>query len=632
MAESRGHRPIRPGLLGLGLGILAGLLLILALDRFTHTPLPGPLLTLSSAERSLAARKAWPDSDAQDWTAVDLPDSAPFRREPPLQHAWYRLHFTLPDSASDLKAVMFQRPQAALKIWVNGALMADSGVLRTPVPEYRSELRYNLSRGLLVDGENELLVLSVARSRPAGLKRVWIGDSRELAAYKRERNRIEKAWPRYLVQLIAILSVILLAFQAARPRDTAFGWFAASLGMWAAHTWFGLRSLPLFDSVIASRPTVLATLIWFVTFGLLFTHRFVGHRDTRAEHLALAFAATGTLSAYLLAAFGGHAHYHAVSLYLLVPGVLVVGTVIAWRLLRAAMTAPRGSDVRWLVVLAAALLVIGVRDWTVDAGWLGDWQSTSYLPYAAPLVFVVFGGLLVRRHAEALGAAERLNADLERKVSEKTTEIATAWRRLTDVEREHARMEERERWVRDMHDGVGGQLVQALALAERTRSNEEVQELLRACLDELRLVFDAGSPVPQSLGASLGHMRERLQRRLRAMGIQLDWDFLAMPELPDPGAERTLHVLRAVQELVANALKHSGARRIGVRCRRIHAGNMDDIVIEISDDGVGFDPADRGGGRGLANLERRAHALRGTLAWESTPGAGTCARLSFPSQ
>lgn len=631
MNDSSGARRSLLAALGLSAGAIVAFGLIMVLDRFTATAVPEPVVAIVSAERSLAPLGQYPGRDEGDWTAVSLPDTAPHRTDRDVQHAWYRIRFVLPEASSDLRSIVFQRPYAALQFWMNGTLMADSGVGRSPMPEYRTELRYNLSQRSLVGGENELLVLSVARTRPAGLSRIWIGDSRQMAAYKRERNWIEKSVPATLLQLIAILSLILLAFWIARPRETAFAWFAASLAMWAAHTWINIRSVPLFDSPLATRPTVLVSLIWFVTFSLLFTHRFVGYRQSKVEWAALAFAAGATATAYSVAAFAGHDHYRAVSLFLLVPGVLVVGALTSWRLLRAAMLSPRRREYWPLVPLAAALLVIGVRDWAADADWLGDWQSTSYLPYAAPLVFLIFGVLLIRRHAEALGVAEQLNLDLERKVAERTTEIAEAWQRLTELERERARTEERERWIRDMHDGVGGQLVQALALAERGAGREELQEVLRTSLDELRLVFDIGGSPPQPLGTSLGLMRERLQRRLRAIGIRLEWDFIGMPELPELGPERTMHVLRTVQELVSNAVNHAGAHRIAITCGRKRESGGDDIVIEVSDDGVGFDPSERGGGRGLANLERRAQALGGVLQWSSSPGAGTSACISFPS-
>ncbi len=99
-------------------------------------------------------------------------------------------------------------------------------------------------------------------------------------------------------------------------------------------------------------------------------------------------------------------------------------------------------------------------------------------------------------------------------------------------------------------------------------------------------------------------------------------------ELEEPYATA---VFRIVQESLANVAKHARARTVWVRVAR--AGRQ--IVIEVRDDGVGFDT---GAGRkpqslGLIGLRERAQLLEGTVAIESTPGEGTrvAARIPAPA-
>jgi signal transduction histidine kinase len=106
-----------------------------------------------------------------------------------------------------------------------------------------------------------------------------------------------------------------------------------------------------------------------------------------------------------------------------------------------------------------------------------------------------------------------------------------------------------------------------------------------------------------------------------------------LPPLPWLDASAALQVLRIVQEVLTNVLKHAGAHTVTLRTavRRDEAGH-DWVRVTIEDDGRGFDPAAAqaaGKGRGLRNLRGRAESLRGRLELDSGPG-GTAVRLDLP--
>ena len=613
-------------------GLVAGAVLTAALDRLTATELPQPMLALKEAERSLAPYADAPP-EAADWTPVTLSDNAPINPDMPIQHAWYRLTFELPEASPTLWGLMLQRPLAATKIWVNGALLADSGVTRSPMPEYRHELRYNLSAGLLRPAENTIVILSRARLHSAGLSTVWLGDAGQMAAYKGARNRIEKRWPRLAVQVISLLAVILLGFFLVRRQETAFGWFSAALAFWAAHTALDIRNTPLDLPPWLIWPLMLMALVWFVVFGMFFVLRLQRHRAPRLERAALVFGVVASGLAMASSASGIAGAYRWVTLGLVVPGVLVLGGMISMRLWQSVGQQVSTRESGWLLSLATTLLLIGVRDWLLDARLIGDWQSVRYLPFAAPGVFLVFGAMLLRRYAVALDTAESLNRNLEQKVADKTADIERSWRQIAQIDGERARFEERDRLMRDMHDGVGGHLVQALALADRGESGGRMRESIQTALDDLRLLIDASDIHSERLNDPLARLRERLARRLSALGIELRWDFTIMPELPRLHPGRTIQVLRVVQELISNVLKHAQAEHVDISCECIsdpQSGEPAQILIDIADDGVGFDPGQAWGGRGLSNLQRRAQLLGGGLNIDSRVGTGTRVRLRLP--
>jgi signal transduction histidine kinase len=241
--------------------------------------------------------------------------------------------------------------------------------------------------------------------------------------------------------------------------------------------------------------------------------------------------------------------------------------------------------------------------------------------YGAAPVIVVFGWVLLLRFVEGLGEVEALNRDLEQRVREKTAEIERGYHRLARVEAERARGEERERILREVHDGVGSHIVATLALLESGQGDRRgVADALRTALDELRLTVDTLGPgAGRDAVTALAMLRRRVQPSLEAAGLRLAWRVDHDVPLPTLGDELTLDLLRIVQEALANALQHAAARavEVSIRARAGGAG----LEVAVTDDGGGF-RAGAGEGRGLANMRRRAERLGAVLEVTSS-AAGT---------
>ena len=91
-------------------------------------------------------------------------------------------------------------------------------------------------------------------------------------------------------------------------------------------------------------------------------------------------------------------------------------------------------------------------------------------------------------------------------------------------------------------------------------------------------------------------------------------------------------LLRAVQESLSNVAKHAGARRVGVTLTYLD----DSVLVDVRDDGVGFDPAVEvepdplEGGYGLSAMRNRIRQLGGRIEIESEPGRGTALSVALP--
>jgi signal transduction histidine kinase len=118
----------------------------------------------------------------------------------------------------------------------------------------------------------------------------------------------------------------------------------------------------------------------------------------------------------------------------------------------------------------------------------------------------------------------------------------------------------------------------------------------------------------------------RLQRRVRLLAHGLVVE-AALGEEPNAPLEAKEALHRIAQEVLHNAAKHARAAAVTLRLARGAAG----LVLEIGDDGVGFDPTDPFPGHlGLRSMRERAERLGGTLVIESAPGQGARVRAEIP--
>jgi len=196
------------------------------------------------------------------------------------------------------------------------------------------------------------------------------------------------------------------------------------------------------------------------------------------------------------------------------------------------------------------------------------------------------------------------------------------------VEREQVVAKERGRIMREMHDGVAGQLVSVLSMVQQGPVPvEEVAEGLRRTLDDMRIMIDCLDPEDLRFQELFGRLRGRLEPQLSRNGLTARWRISELEALDVLTPDQSLHVLRIIQEAVANVVQHSSASEIeiGVSSARDDAGA---IVVEVCDNGVGDKSGTPLGGHGLKNMMARAEVLGAELRIESAdPGRRVQLRL-----
>jgi len=283
-------------------------------------------------------------------------------------------------------------------------------------------------------------------------------------------------------------------------------------------------------------------------------------------------------------------------------------------------------ELRLIAISLVMSLVLGVHDLVLLAGWA--WPEHIYLmPYATLIIVASFLYAVQRRYIGALEEVEQLNACQAQRLQAQSVELSAQHERLREAERQQALLMERQRLMQDMHDGLGSSLLSAMVAVEQGRMEQDkVVEVLRECVDDLRLVIDSLEPVGHDLVSLLATMRYRLGKRLQVGGLSLEWDVQDLPPLAWLEPPDALHVLRLLQEALSNVLKHAQASRV----RMVTRNQGSHVEIRVEDDGAGFDLANAQRGRGLKSQLRRAQRLGGSLKIDSSPGQGTRLSLRLP--
>jgi len=285
--------------------------------------------------------------------------------------------------------------------------------------------------------------------------------------------------------------------------------------------------------------------------------------------------------------------------------------------------------VKLLILAGTVIFSFGLHDYFVVSGLIDRTQGLliQFSGFPTMLVLIWF---LLSRFVKVLAESESLNLELEQRVHNKEIELEENFERLKLMEQEQLLSDERSRIMQDVHDGVGGQLVAMLAEIETGKiSQNEVRDALSQSLTDLRLVIDSLDVASEDLPTLLGMLRSRLQPRLDGHDIELHWGVQALPAVDDFGPRKALQLMRILQEIFVNILKHSKAKNIYLNTKVLQSKDVGaQIEIFVRDDGRWQKP-ESNFGHGLNNMRHRASSIGADLEI-SGDDTGTRIRIILP--
>lgn len=236
----------------------------------------------------------------------------------------------------------------------------------------------------------------------------------------------------------------------------------------------------------------------------------------------------------------------------------------------------------------------------------------------------------VAQHMNAMiDALTRTEASLQRS-NQRLYEVSSRLLRAEEAERQ--------RLSRDLHDQIGQELTALkLNLESIGRRSDASPELVDRCVQAVSRLLEQVRDItrilrpPQldKLGLEAA-LRSHAERNVSVHGITVHFD--AAIEAGRLGSDLEAACFRVAQEALTNIVRHSGAKSVWIRLREI-SGQM---VLEIRDDGVGFDLAaaskasSEGRSSGLLNMHDRVELAGGEFEIQPLPGGGTRICASFP--
>ena len=469
-----------------------------------------------------------------------------------------------------------------------------------------------------------LIRIQRPRDTGGGISSVWLGDEASLGWRYRIRYGLQIQLPAAnSAAFLAVGTFALLLWLRLRSETMYLLFFGISLASFlrTLHFHVGEGRLPVSDAWFTW--LTINALYWL----LLITHLFLNYLHSRSVVWLNAGVIGGTalMGLITLPAFSELLNAYALSPLIYVALLLMGSTVSGVGLYQSSRA--RSRDGLLLGGWAAFGMLLGAYDWLLQNNHIN--VENIYLgPYANVVAFLIFVHIMFHRYVAAQEAVRQANGTLETRLLAQEAELLESHRKLRKIERRQTLADERQRLMQDMHDGLGSSLRTALLTVETGRLDAtQVADVLRDCIDDLKLAIDAMEPVQADLLLLLATLRYRLGPRLESAGIALRWDIKDVPAMEWLDPRNSLHILRILQEAFTNIIKHTKATVIQVKTRAEAAL----VEVTVSDNGQGFDveQAFGGPGKGITNQRHRAESIGAEIVWNSGP-SGTCLGLRLP--
>ncbi len=539
--------------------------------------------------------------------------------------AVFELRFPFDHPSNETHALYLPWIGNAYAIWLNGNLLQHKGDLRQGNgADFAKAPRWvEIPRALLQPDNLIRIQIRADMGRRAGLGMITLGPESMIRPLYTDDHAWRITGSNVVVIANLLVALIALALWLTQVERTADGrsrrdplYLYAGL---AELSW----SLRVADTLIENPPiswpgwgmlTVFALTVWVCSMTL-FCIELAAWRDWAGVRWLQRWLGM-LLAGAVLAAYGAMQLGHPAMLTVLYAtlGVTSAGFLLSF-LLGTRVQTLRQKAIAFVLLIN---IVVGLRDLLVFR-MSENYGGHTLLRYSSLLFGLALGYIVLARLRDATTQARDLLVNMEQHVMRKEQELQQIYPRLEQLAREQERSAERSRILRDMHDGVGSHISTAIRQLQSGRATHaDILHTLHDSLDHLKLSIDAIHVPPGDVGALLANIRYRLESRIQACGIELQWDVEELQPLARLDSSAMGQLQFMLYEAFSNVLQHAQATMM-----RVAANPIDDtgagMHLQIIDNGTGYD-TQAPHRNGLRSMQQRAQAIGVTLRLTSEPG------------
>lgn len=604
------ERPLFFGLWGLAVAVITFFL------AFEQLPLPSGVAPLKTMVFSQA-------SSEQPGHTVSLPDNWRTHPQRPLKSGVYSTPFEHPPG-SERWAVYIPSYSGQMLVTVNEAELTSGGFLSGELIADQSVPYFApIPRNALKSGYNTVEIRLYPGGKLIGfLSDVYVGPANQLRSSFEWHYLRAFRLPVLVVFWQLLLAMLLFVLWLSRRNERAALYCSILLVFSSVH------GVPVYlpSSIAMSHTVALLGLVvnfWLSVLGLLFVNSLANRQLPINERYLLILPALATVGYLTLP---DHV-FHFVDMFAVVPFSLVMVVWTVYVLVHSAIWERRwDSMIMLLSVLGACGLVI--HDTLIIANVTPD-SNFLHFRIVYILLLPALSVIFLQRLIQSLNHVDDLVSTLEERIEHKEAQLRETYAQRQLLEGRQVLNDERQRIMRDVHDGLGGQLMSIIAMATNRESRPEaIEGSARAALEDLRTMIHSLG-VEDDITGILGTFRERAEQQLALQGIGLEWQMVEIPPIEGLTPSAALNLLRILQEATTNTSKHSGADNVMIRFSLV-GSHGDQLRIDIEDNGCGFEHSTTTG-QGLNNMANRARTLSGELEIESSP-QGTRVSLTIPTR
>ncbi len=595
-------RPLVLGLWALGVAVITFVL------AFEQLPLPKGVAPLETMEFRQGGSGG----------SVQLPDNWRSFPERPVEPGTYRAEFEYP-AGNGRWAVYIPNYSGQIQIRVNDVELSPGGFLSGDlIPDQSVPFLAPIAPTSLSPGSNSLEILMQPGGKLIGfLSDVFVAPENLLRSSFEWHYLRAVRLPELVVFWQVLLALLLFVMWVSR-RDERAALYGAMVLLFST-----LHGIPIYlpSSVVLSHAVALLGYVvnfWLSVIGLMFTYSLINRPLPFKARYFFLLPTVATVAFLVLP----DALFQYVDMFAVVPFSLVMSGWVVYALVHSAIRERRWES-RLILLSVLGACTLAIHDTLIIANVTPD-SNFLHFRIVYILLLPALSVIFLHRLIQSLNHVDDLVSTLNQRVQHRESQLRETFEQRQELEGRQALNEERRRIMRDVHDGLGGQLMSIIAMSRLGKSDPEaIETSAQAALDELRMLIGS-LDVDKDITGMLGTFRERAEQQLALHDIELDWQMTDIPAIEGLNPTGALNILRILQEATTNAAKHSGANQVSIRFS-LPSGGHDVLEIDIEDNGRGLDEASPNG-HGLKNMRSRAEDLGGSIRIASS-AQGT--RLTF---